>query len=54
VRLGSGFSNGGNAAQYDNVRVQTGTQLLIPEPTGLVLTGLALLGMCLAGRRRAK
>jgi hypothetical protein len=54
VRLGSGLSNGGNAAQYDNVRVQTGTQLLIPEPTGLVLTGLALLGMCLAGRRRAK
>jgi hypothetical protein len=42
IRIGSGLSNANNAAYYDNVRVQTGSQLLIPEPATLALLGMAL------------
>jgi hypothetical protein len=52
IRIGSGLSNANNAAYYDNVRVQTGSQFLIPEPGTLVLCGLALIGSLGFVRRR--
>jgi hypothetical protein len=46
IRLGSGVSNGGNAAWYDNF----GVQVVIPEPSAI---GLGLIGtLAFAWRRR--
>ncbi len=47
VRLGSGLSNAGNAAWYDNVSVQV---VVIPEPSTLALGLLAALGLALGSR----
>jgi hypothetical protein len=44
VRIGSGLSNGNNSAYYDNMRVQTGSSILVPEPSNVALLGLATLG----------
>jgi hypothetical protein len=52
IAIGSGLSNADNAAYYDNVRFQSGTQLLIPEPTTLALCGLAMIGSLGLIRRR--
>jgi hypothetical protein len=52
IRLGSGLSNANNAAQYDNMRVQTGGPGLIPEPASATLFGLAMIGLLGTIRRR--
>jgi hypothetical protein len=53
IRIGSGLTNGNNAAQYDNMRLQTGSSILIPEPSSIMLVGLSLVGAAFAARRRA-
>jgi hypothetical protein len=50
IRLGSGLSNGNNAAYYDNMWVR---RVPIPEPATFALAGLGLAGFALAGRRRS-
>jgi hypothetical protein len=52
IRIGSGLSNGGQTAYFDNMRVQTGSSILIPEPSSFVLV-LGLVGAALAARRRS-
>ena len=52
IRIGSGYSNAGNAAWYDNFSVDV---ITVPEPSALVLglVGLAALAGCLRRQRRS-
>jgi hypothetical protein len=50
IRLGSGLSNGNNAAYFDNMRVN---RVRVPEPATFVLASLAVLGLAGLSRRRA-
>jgi hypothetical protein len=47
IRIGSGLSNGGNAAYYDNM------MLNIPEPMSFVLVAIGLLSLAVGRRRSA-
>lgn len=53
VRLGAGFTSA-RIAYYDNVLVQTFDPTEIPEPSTIALTGLALVGLTFAARRRVR
>jgi hypothetical protein len=50
IRIGSGLSNGNNAAYYDRMWVRV---VPIPEPTTFALVALGLVGCGLGGRRRS-
>jgi hypothetical protein len=50
IAIGSGFTNAGNAAYYDNMWVR---RVPIPEPTTFALVALGLAGFVAGSRRRS-